>query len=134
VKRKLETLGNTLFIPMFFLIIGALINPSSFLGMGQGDYVFVIWIIVLLIAAKYFAAKFASFILHYDKKDTGLMWSLSIPQVAATLAAALVAYQTIGKNGERLIPEMVFDSILILMAATTIIGPIMVEYFAKKTD
>jgi len=132
VKQKLETLGNTLFIPMFFLIIGALIDPSSFGRMQGVDYVFVIGIVLLLISAKYLAAKFASIFLHYKQQETNIMWSLSIPQVAATLAAALVAYQTTNAAGERLISKMVFDSILILMAITTILGPILTERFAKK--
>jgi Kef-type K+ transport system membrane component KefB len=132
VKQKLETLGNTLFIPMFFLIIGAMIDPSSFAGMRGIDYFFAGGMIILLVAAKFIAAKFASFLLRYKKHDSDVMWSLSIPQVAATLAAALVAYQTVNLDGDRLISKMVFDAILMLMAVTTVIGPILTEHFVKK--
>ena len=66
-------------------------------------------LVALLILAKYLAAKFASIIFHYRKKATNIMWSLSIPQVAATLAAALV-----------------------LMAITAVLGAILTERFAKK--
>jgi len=132
VKEKLETLGNTLFIPMFFLIIGALIDPSSFAHMQRVDFIFMVGIILLLLTAKFLAAQFASFVLHYKREDTKLMWALSIPQVAATLAAALVAYQTVNRSGVTLIPKMVFESILALMAVTTIIGPVLTEYFVKR--
>ena len=121
-----------MFIPMFFLIIGALIDPASFSGMQGTDYIFVSGLVLLLILAKYFAARVTSAILHYNRAETNIMWSLSIPQVAATLAAALVAYQTTNSDGERLISKMVFDSILILMAVTTVLGPLLSEYFAKK--
>ena len=132
VKKNLEVLGNILFIPMFFLIIGALLNPSSFSKIKGNGYEFVIGIIVFLIISKYLASKTAGFFLKYKAKETNIMWALSIPQVAATLAAALVAFQTKNSNGERLINEMVFDSILILMAITTILGPLLTEFFAKR--
>lgn len=134
VKKNLEVLGNTLFIPMFFLIIGTLIAPSSFMNMSGSDYIFVIGIVFLLIFAKYCAAHCSSKIFKYRQEDTNIMWSLSIPQVAATLAAALVAYQTKNADGERLISKMVFDSILVLMTITTILGPILTELFAKKMN
>jgi len=132
VKKNLETLGNILFIPMFFLIVGSLISPYSFTKMEGYGYIFAIGIVALLIAAKYLAARLASICMRYKKDSSNIMWSLSIPQVAATLAAALVAFQTKNERGERLIPEMVFDSILILMAVTTTLGPILTERFAKR--
>lgn len=132
VKQKLETLGNILFIPMFFLVIGSLIDTSSFLKMKGNDYLFVILIVFLLILAKYLAAKLSSHILNYTKPESNIMWSLSIPQVAATIAAAFVAFETRNAQGERLISVMVFDSILVLMAITTFIGPILTERFAKE--
>jgi Kef-type K+ transport system membrane component KefB len=132
VKKNLEVLGNILFIPMFFLIVGALINPNSFTKINDTGYIFVISIILILITAKYLAAKTAGFLLKYSHGESNIMWSLSIPQVAATLAAALVAFQSKNSNGERLINETVFDSILILMAITTILGPLLTEFFTKK--
>ena len=96
------------------------------------DCVFVASLVALLLTWKYSAAKLAAFLLRYDRRDADMMWSLSIPQVAATLAAALVAYQTFNSEGERLISEMTFDSVLVLMAVTTILGPILTERFAKR--
>ncbi|MCA9809952.1 MAG: hypothetical protein KC473_06415, partial [Candidatus Dadabacteria bacterium] len=59
-------------------------------------------------------------------------WSLSIPQVAATLAAALVAYNSINAAGERLIDEPVLNSVLIIVITTSVLGPILTEYFGKR--
>ena len=60
------------------------------------------------------------------------MWSLSIPQVAATLAAALVAYNTTNAAGERLIGEPVLNSVIVLLMVTSVFGPILTERFAKQ--
>ncbi len=64
------------------------------------------------------------------------MWSLSLPQVAATLAAALVAYNTTNASGERLgerlIGEPVLNSVIVLLVVTSVLGPILTESFAKR--
>jgi hypothetical protein len=60
------------------------------------------------------------------------MWSLSIPQVAATLAAALVAYNTTNAAGERLIGEPVLNAVIVLLVVTSVLGPILTERFAKQ--
>ena len=85
-----------------------------------------------LIASKFAAAGITSLILRFRKNDFGLMWSLSIPQVAATLAAALVAYNSINSAGERLIDEPVLNSVLIIVITTSVLGPILTEYFGKR--
>ncbi len=131
-KAKLETLGNTLFIPAFFIAIGALINPSSFLKLSGSNLVFVILIVGGLIFTKFLASFFASKILQYKKAEMLTMWSLSMPQVAATLAAALVAFETKNADGVRLISEPVFDTIIILVTITSILGLTLTERFAKK--
>jgi hypothetical protein len=60
------------------------------------------------------------------------MWSLSLPQVAATLAAALVAYGTVDQQGQRLIDEPILNTIIVLMVVTSILGPVLTERFSKK--
>lgn len=133
-KEKLETLGNTLFIPMFFLMVGTLIDPLSFTRMSPGDILFAVAIVIGLIAAKALAAFTAAKLLKFNRAEAKTMWSLSIPQVAATLAAALVAYETVDSSGQTLISEVVLDTALVLMAVTTIIGPILTEFFSKSVS
>ncbi len=133
-KVKLETLGNTLFIPMFFLMVGTLIDPLSFTRMDLSDLFFAISIVLGLIGAKLIAAIISAKILGFSRDESLTMWSLSVPQVAATLAASLVAFETINSNGERLISEVILDTALLLMAVTTILGPILTSRFAPKID
>ena len=60
------------------------------------------------------------------------MWSLSLPQVAATLAAAVVAYNAKNAAGVRLIDEPVINTVVVLMVATTILGPMLTERFGQQ--
>ena len=54
------------------------------------------------------------------------MWSLSLPQVAATLAAALA-----GVNAG-LIDKSIFNVVIVLMLVTAIAGPIITTQFGRK--
>ena len=131
-KKQLETLANTLFIPMFFLTIGTLIDPMSFTRMHLTDLAFALSIIAGLIGAKAAAAFMSARLLGFTRAEGAMMWSLSMPQVAATLAAALVAYETVNSSGERLISDVVLDTALLLMAVTTILGPLLTERYASR--
>ncbi len=134
VREKLNTLGNVLFIPAFFLVVGSLINPESFMRLSGSGIGFMVIIIGVLILTKYLAARGASRILHYNRNEMLNMWSMSLPQVAATLAAALVAFESTNKAGVRLIDESVFDAVLLLVAVTSILGLILSERFVKRLD
>lgn len=131
VRRRLNTLGNTLFVPAFFLLIGALVDPLSFLRLSPSALGLMVCIIIGLILAKLMAAMLAGRILGYSRNEQLCMWSLSIPQVAATLAAALVAFETLNSAGERLIGEEILDGILILVMVTVILGPLLTQIFVK---
>ena len=61
-----------------------------------------------------------------------VMWSLSLPQVAATLAAALVAFEAADAQGQRLINEPVLNSVIVLLVVTSILGPILTEQFGNR--
>jgi hypothetical protein len=59
------------------------------------------------------------------------MWSLTLPQVAATLAATLVAFDTRNPAGQRLIDSRLLV-VLVLMVTTSILGPVLTEHFAPR--
>jgi hypothetical protein len=61
-----------------------------------------------------------------------MIWSLSLPQVAATLATAIVAYQTKNSAGVRLIDEPVINTVLVLVVVTSLLGPVLTEYFGRQ--
>lgn len=58
------------------------------------------------------------------------MWALMLPQVAATLAATLVGYDTLNKAGVRLLDERMLNAVLVMLVVTSILGPVLTELFA----
>jgi hypothetical protein len=59
-------------------------------------------------------------------------WALTLPQVAATLAAAVVAFDTRNAAGQRMLDGTMLNAVLVLMLATSILGPILTERFAPR--
>jgi len=131
-KEELEFLGNTLFIPAFFLTIGFLIDPRVFASTVVSHFGLCATIVGGLIAAKMLAALSAQRIFGYSMTEGLLMGALSLPQVAATLAAALVAFQTKNADGVRLIDEPVINTVIVLMVVTSVLGPVLTARFGKR--
>jgi Kef-type K+ transport system membrane component KefB len=126
-KEELEFLGNTLFIPMFFVTIGFLIDVQVFLHTLVTRIWLVLGIVGGLVASKYLAAYLAQRLFAYSSNQRRLIWSLSLPQVAATLATAIVAYQTKNADGVRLIDEPMINTVLVLVVVTSLLGPVLTE-------
>ncbi len=132
VKEKVEFVGGTLFIPFFFVGMGLLLDIPAFINTIQLEFPLVIGIVGGLIVAKLLAALTAKVLYRYSWHEGLTMWSLSLPQVAATLAAALAAYEAKNVAGEGLINEAVFNTVIVLMLVTSILGPILTAQFGKK--
>ena len=60
------------------------------------------------------------------------MFSLSVPQVAATLAVALVADGTKNAAGVRLIDEKMLNAVIVLVIVTSFAGLIWVDKAAAR--
>ncbi len=126
VEEKVEFVGSTLFIPFFFVGMGLLINLSGFVSSLSTQLPLTIAIVGALILSKFLAAFIAKLLYGYNWNETLTMWSLSLPQVAATLAAALV-----GKTAG-IITDAVFNTVIVLMLVTAILGPILTAKFGSK--
>ncbi|MBE8999349.1 MULTISPECIES: cation:proton antiporter [unclassified Nostoc] len=131
VKEKIEFIGSVLFIPCFFVDMGLLINIPAFIKTLSSIWLTLV-IVIALIGSKFIAAFLAKLLYRYNTAELLTMWSLSLPQVAATLAATLVAYQTVNPAGERLISEAVLNSVIVLMLVTAILGPVITSRFAPS--
>jgi Kef-type K+ transport system membrane component KefB len=131
-KEELEFLGNTLFIPMFFVSIGFLIDLKVFVETLVNRIGLVVGIVGGLIASKYLAAILTQRLYRYSHCQGGLIWSLSLPQVAATLATAIVAYECKNSAGVRLIDEPMINTVLVLVVVTSLMGPLLTEHYGRQ--
>lgn len=129
---KLEFLANSLFIPIFFVVTGFLINPITFVHGILDNFLLVASIIAALLFGKWMAAWGVGCAFGYSRNEQLTIWSLTLPQVAATLAATLVAHETLGAGGQRLLDDRMLNVVLVLVFATSVLGPVLTERFASR--
>ncbi|MGP1385605.1 MAG: cation:proton antiporter domain-containing protein [Thainema sp.] len=126
VEEKIEFVGSTLFIPFFFVGMGLLLDVPAFIESLTTNFGLTAAIAVGLFVSKFLAAAIFKFVFRYQWYEALTMWSLSLPQVAATLAAALAGLSA------GIIDESVFNSIIVLMLLTSLAGPMLTERFAVR--
>ena len=129
-KEKLEFIGNSFFIPIFFVVTGFLIDPVAFARSIIDNAGLAAAVVGALIIGKGIAAAIAARAFRYTRAAQMTMWSLTLPQVAATLAATLVGFQTVDAGGQRLIDERILDVVFVLIVVTATLGPIMTQRYA----
>ena len=132
VKEKLEFFGKAFFIPIFFIVTGFLIVPVAVGQTIVNNFWLVAGMVVSLILGKGIAAAIAGQAFGYGRQASLMMWSLTLPQVAATLAATLVGYNTLTAAGERLLGDEIFNAVLVLLVVTSLLGPVLTELFTPK--
>lgn len=129
---KLEFLSKSLFIPIFFVVTGFLIDPITFVYGIFDNFLLVASIIGALLVGKWIAAWAIGRAFGYSRNEQLTIWSLTLPQVAATLAATLVAHDTLGAAGERLLDDRMLNVVLVLVFTTLVLGPVLTERFASR--
>ena len=133
-REKIEFLGRSLFIPGFLLVIGAQMNLATFVRSLVEGLPFVLGMIGVLCVGKFIAAFITAQFYQYRRSEMLSMWALSLPQLAATLAATVTAHQSMNAAGERLIGEEVVNAVIVLMILTATVGPILTERFGLKVQ
>ena len=128
-KEKLVFFGKALFIPIFFIVTGFLIVPVAVGHTIFNRFWLVAGMIVSLILGKGIAAAVAGRAFGYARQARLTMWALTLPQVAATLAATLAGYDTRNAAGERLVGDEIFNTVLVVLVVTSLLGPVLTELF-----
>jgi Kef-type K+ transport system membrane component KefB len=126
-SESLDVVSRALFIPAFFLAAGFLIDPVVFFETIIATPALVVGVLAALLIGKYLAARAAAGLLGYSRGDGRLMFALSVPQVAATLAVALVAYSSLNPDGQRLVDESVLNATIVLVIVTSVLGFFFVD-------
>lgn len=118
VKQKIVFVGSVLFIPIFFVDLGLKLNLPAFLK-DIGLVWLTLSLVCGLVASKFIAALLAKLIYRYNWREVLTMWSISLPQVAVTSCVTFVGYQAQLLNSE------IFNSVIVLVLVTSLIGPII---------
>ncbi|MBD2437549.1 cation:proton antiporter [Nostoc sp. FACHB-110] len=123
IKEKLVFIGTFLFIPIFFIDIGLLVDLSAWVR-SSTNVELVVLFVTGVIASKFIAALLTKLVYRYNWQEMLTVWSLSIPQVTTTLAATFIGYRT------GLLSTEVMHSVVVLMLITSPLSLLLTNRFA----
>ena len=121
---RLQFMGSTLFIPIFLVSVGVLLEPKVMIDPKTLGIALVFTVAVL--GGKALAAVIAGRAFHFTWPEVGVMSGLSGSQAAATLATTLVG----AKLG--LFDKETINAVLVVILASLVVTPALVSFFGKK--
>jgi Kef-type K+ transport system membrane component KefB len=121
---RLQFMGSTLFVPIFLVSVGVLLDPKVMVDPKTLGVALVFTVAVL--GGKALAAVVAGRTFHFSWSEIGVMSGLSGSQAAATLATTLVG----AKLG--LFNTTTINAVLVVILATLVVTPALVSLFGKR--
>jgi Kef-type K+ transport system membrane component KefB/mannitol/fructose-specific phosphotransferase system IIA component (Ntr-type) len=122
LMNRLHFVGAALFVPIFLIYVGMLIDLRLLWG-AAGEYGWLVagTMVVSINVLKYLPAKIAQRMLNFTPAEGDVMFALTVPQAAATLAAVLVGLEV------ELFDESVLNGAVLMILVTCIVGPWVLE-------
>ncbi|MDP0505778.1 MAG: cation:proton antiporter [Fusobacterium sp. JB019] len=125
LMARVKFIGETLFIPFFLISVGMLIDVSQFIK-NEKTIKVALMMIVTAIISKFIAAFVFGKVIKLKKIENLLVFSMSVNQAAATLAAVTVGYNV------GILSEYILAGTITMIMVTCFMGTFFTEYTAKK--
>ncbi|MFL6240206.1 MAG: cation:proton antiporter [Actinomycetes bacterium] len=124
--RHLDFFGSAVFVPIFLVATGLLLDPSVMFQLETMKYAALI--VAACLGGKALAALLAHLGLRVNRPEAALMWVISIPQAAATLAATTVGFE-IG-----LFDTVVVNAVLVLILVSIVTSTVLVPVTTRRVE
>lgn len=131
LMRRIDFVGNAIFIPYFLIGVGMMINLNVLFGNFSALFVAAVMIVTALTGkavASWITARTYKMTVHEQR----LMFGLSTSQAAATLAAAIVGHKIIMSDGTPLLSEDVLNGTILLILVTCMVSSIVTDRTARR--
>ncbi len=125
LMNRIEFIGNSLFIPIFLISVGMLVNVTVVFSGTTTLYIAVVLTVVALLG-KWLSAFFTQKVFKYSIAQRNLIFGLSSSHAAATLAVILVGF----KAG--IIDEYILNGTIVLILLTCLIASFVTQKAAKE--
>lgn len=125
LMNRIEFIGNSLFIPIFLISVGMLVDVRVITS-GWESLVVAVTLSVVALVGKWIAAWATQKTYGYTRPQRGLIFGLSGGHAAATLAIILVGYN------EGILDEGILNGTIILILVTCVVASFSAEKAAKK--
>ncbi|NBC66232.1 MAG: PTS transporter subunit EIIA [Bacteroidetes bacterium] len=123
LMNRIQFVGNSMFIPFFLISVGMLVDVQVLASLE-------VWLIAILFAALVFVGKgVSSFIVKlikgFSNAEGYVIFGLTTPQSAATLAVTLLGFDLGFFN------HTAVNAVVILILITCLVGPWLVEKYGR---
>ncbi|MDD4728259.1 MAG: cation:proton antiporter, partial [Dysgonamonadaceae bacterium] len=125
LMNRIEFIGNALFIPIFLISVGMLVNISVVFSGTTTLYIAAVLSVVALLG-KWLGAFFTQKVFKYSVSQRNLIFGLSSSHAAATLAVILVGF----KAG--IIDEYILNGTIVLILFTCLVASFVTQKAAKE--
>ena len=131
LMRRIDFVGNAIFIPFFLIGVGMMIDISVLFEGGNALVVAAVMVATAL-TGKWLASLLVSKAYRMSPGERNLMFGLSTSQAAVTLAAAIVGHEIVLPDGSRLLNDDVLNGTILLILVTCIVSSIVADRASRK--
>ena len=124
LMNRIHFVGNTIFIPFFLLSVGMLVNVRALNSTHALGFAAALAIGVTL--AKWLAARVTQRLLGYTADEGWVVFGLSVPHAAGTLAIVLIGFEV------GLLDQAEVNGVVLMILVTCMVGPWAVERFGRR--
>lgn len=125
LMNRINFVGNALFIPFFLISVGMLVDVRVFFE-GINAVIVAGLLTGTVVITKFVAARGVQKIFRFSNDEGWVIFGLSVPQAAATLAATLIGFD-IG-----LFEASTVNGTIVMILVTCVLGPAVVERFGRR--
>lgn len=131
LMRRIDFIGNAIFIPYFLIGVGMLIDLRVLFS-GGGSLIVALLMVLTALTGKWLASWLTHKVYNMSCNERRLMFGLSSSQAAATLAAAFVGHGIILPDGSHLLNEDVLNGTILLILVTCVVSSITTDRAARN--
>ena len=124
--HQIDFFGSTVFVPIFLVSTGLLLDPSVMFRLETMKFAGLF--IVACVGGKALAIVLSRSVIKVSRPEHGLMFVLTTPQAAATLAATTVGFQ-IG-----LFSTAVVNAVLVLILVSIVMSTALTPPFVRAVE
>jgi len=125
LMNRISFIGNNLFIPIFLISVGMMVDFSFFLNGYEALAIAGIMVIVA-IAGKFIAAWVMQKLFHYSASERQVIFGLSVSRAAAIISVAFVGYNL------KLIDIEILNGAIMIILVSCFIGSFVTERAGRK--
>lgn len=125
LKNKLRAIGYGIFIPIFFIIVGAKTDIFAFSRVSSAINMTIL-IVLLSMLGKFIGGWIGAKLSGLSNYNASFLGVATIPQLSTTLAVAFSGLEF------GIIDETLVSALVVLSAVTTFLGPFLINQFTKE--